>query len=189
MTALLFTAVYLKAGMGLDFVVMAAAASLLLVLAVIDIEHRLIPNRIVFPSLVVFLVVAPFWAELDMPRTFVIGSGMMASFLNSVASGTGAFLPYFAIWFVYPRGMGGGDPKLVGLIGLMVGYPAILVALWVGIVAGGAWAIALLALRRKGMKDAIPNVPFLSLGGITALLGGGEIIAEYQGLVDSLAGV
>ena len=190
LTALLFTAVYWRVGgLGLDFAIISLSASLLLAVAVIDLEHQLILNRIVFPSAVVFLLLAPFWTELDMPRTLLESSGVIASFLNSVASGVGAFLLFLIIFIAYPQGMGGGDVKLAGLIGLMVGYPAVIAALWSGIVAGGALALALLALRRKGRKDAMPFGPFLAFGGIVVLLAGSDLLSMYDRLVDSMAGV
>ena len=65
----------------------------------------------------------------------------------------------------------------------------ILVALWGAVFTGGVVAIALLILRRKGRKDAIPFGPFMSLGGIVVLLAGTEIVSSYQRLVDAIAGV
>jgi leader peptidase (prepilin peptidase)/N-methyltransferase len=189
MTALLFAAAYWRVGLGLEFAIISLSASLLLAVAVIDLEHQLILNRIIFPSAVVFLLLAPFWTELDMPRTLLESSGVIASFLNSVASGVGAFLLFLIIFIVYPQGMGGGDVKLAGLIGLMVGYPGVIAALWSGIVAGGVVALALLALRRKGRKDAMPFGPFLALGGIVVLLAGSDLLSAYNRLVDSVAGV
>ena len=188
-TALLFTAVYLKFGLGVEFVLTSAAVALLLAVAIIDLEHGLILNRIALPSSVALLLIAPFWTELGLPRAFFGYPTLVASLLNSLVAGAGAFLLFLVVALAYPRGMGGGDIKLAGLLGLLVGFPGVVVALWGAVVTGGVVAIALLMLRRKQRKDAIPFGPFLSLGGVVVLLTGSEIVSAYQRLVETLAGV
>ena len=186
---LLFTAIYLRFDLGLDFVLLGAGVSLLIVVAVIDMEQGLILNRIVLPSLVVLLLLSPFWTELGVPRPFLGNEDMLASLANSLLSGAGAFLLFLGVALTYPQGMGGGDVKLSGLLGLLLGFPGVFVALWIAVVAGGSVAISLLLLRRKGRKDTIPFGPYLALGGIVVLLAGSEIVSAYQDLVDSIAGL
>ena len=188
-TALLFTAVYLKFGFGVEFVAVSAAMLLLLAVAVIDWEHKLILNRVVFPGIVVALVVAPFWNELGLERSFLGSSTLTGSFLNSFVAGIGAFLVFLLIVLVFPQGMGGGDVKYAGLLGLLVGFPGVLVAWWISAVLGGVVAIFLLVVRKKSRRDAIPYGPFMSLGGIVVLLAGSEIVAGYKDLIDAIAGV
>ena len=188
-TGLLFLAIFLKFGVGLTFVLVAAATSLLLVVAVIDLERGLILNRIVLPSVVVLLVLAPFWSQLGFAREFPISSGMIASLANSLAAGAAGFLVFLLIALAHPQGMGGGgDVKYAGLLGLLLGIPGVLVALWGAVVSGGLVAIYLLAMRKRGRKEAIPFGPFMSLGGIAVLLAGDEIFSEYQRLIDSVSG-
>jgi leader peptidase (prepilin peptidase)/N-methyltransferase len=67
--------------------------------------------------------------------------------------------------------------KLAPVVGLLVGFPQVLVALWAAFVTGGLVAVVLLLLRKKGRKDAIPFGPFLSLGAVAALLAGEELIS------------
>ena len=187
-TGLLFAAIYLRFGFGLDFVVLSAAVSLLLAVAIIDLEHKLILNRIVFPGIVVVLIVAPFWPSLGLPRTFPGSSELLASFANSLVAGASAFFFFLTVYVAYPRGMGGGDVKLAGLIGLLVGFPGLLVALWGGIVSGGLVAIVLLALRKKGRKDEIAFGSFLSSAAIVALLWGSDIISGYNHVLERITG-
>ena len=187
-TGLLFVAIFLKFGVGLTFVLVAAATSLLLVVAVIDLERGLILNRIVLPSVVVLLVLAPFWSQLGFAREFPISSGMIASLANSLAAGAAGFLVFLLIALAHPQGMGGGDVKYAGLLGLLLGIPGVLVALWGAVVSGGLVAIYLLAMRKRGRKEAIPFGPFMSLGGIAVLLAGDEIFSEYQRLIDAVSG-
>ena len=183
-TGLLFAGLYLQFGFGLDYVLLAAGASLLVAVAIIDLEHQLILNKILLPSAIVFLLVAPFWGEAGLGRSFPgIDSEMLASFANSVASGAGGYLVFALIVLVYPQGMGGGDVKYAGVLGLLLGMPAALVAFWVASVVGGVIAIFLLATRRKGRKDLIPYGVFMSLGGLVALWAGDDIFSWYRGLV------
>ena len=185
-TGLLFAVSYLRFDLGAEFALTCVALSLMVVVAVIDLEHGLILNRIMLPSAVVLLLLAPFWSELGVTRSFLGSESMLASLANSVASAAGAFLLFLAIALVFRGGMGGGDVKLAGVLGLLLGFPGILAALWLGIVIGGLVAVVLLALRIKGRKDEIPFGPFLALGAIAALLAGSdEIVDRYEDLVSA----
>ena len=182
-TGLLFTIIYLRFGLGADFLVLAVAASILLVVAFIDLDRGLILNRVIYPSVVTFLILAPAWSVLGFSNSFPGVGGILASFLNSAAAGVGAFLAFLAIWLAYPKGMGGGDVKFAGLIGLMVGFPGILAALWLSVVSGGIVAVALVLVRGKGRKDIIHFGPFLSLGAMAVLLAGRDMGSWYTRLI------
>ena len=78
--------------------------------------------------------------------------------------------------------------KLAGMMGLFVGYPGIAVAIWTAVVVGGVVAVGLLALGGRNRKDAMPFGPFLSAGGILALLTGTEVIDFYLAASDRLIG-
>jgi leader peptidase (prepilin peptidase)/N-methyltransferase len=188
LTGLVFLAIFLQHGLGPDFVVLAAAASLFIAVGIIDLEHGIIPNRIVFSAAVLALALAPFWNELGFERSFLSHSDMLASLYNSLTAGAGAFLVFFGIFLVYPRGMGGSDVEFVGVIGLLLGVSGTLVGLCSAVLLGGAAAIGLIVTRKKGRKDAIPYCPFLSVGAIVGLLWGQGIITAYQSLIDRLAG-
>ena len=77
---------------------------------------------------------------------------------------------------------------VAGAVGLFVGYPGVLVALWIAVVAGGILAIGLLAFRKKGRKDAIPFGPFLAVSAIIAFAGGSEVLARYREISANLIG-
>ena len=84
-------------------------------------------------------------------------------------------------------GMGGGDVKLAGMIGLLVGIPGAAVALWIAAVSGGLVAIVLLASGKKGRKEAIPFGPFMSLGAIVVVLSGTDLVSQYIDAIDFFA--
>jgi len=185
-TGLLFVGAYLRFDYSVTFLIVAAAVALLVVIAIIDLEHKLILNRIVLPSIVVALVVAPFWNELGIERSLLGETTLLSSFANSAVAGIGAFAFFFVILLIFPQGMGGGDVKMAGLLGVMLGFPGVAVAIVGAIVAGGAIAVTLVLFRGRGRKDAIPFGPFLSAGGLVALVGGGEIFEAYISFVEGL---
>ena len=140
-----------------------------------------------YPGIVVLFILAPFWPELGISRSFLGSHGMLGSTLNTLGAGVGAFLFFLLVALSYPQGMGAGDVKLAGLIGLLVGFPGVLIALWISVVSGGLVAITLLLLRKKTRKDALPFGPFLALGAITVLLVGTDSTL-YMEVVEKLGG-
>jgi leader peptidase (prepilin peptidase)/N-methyltransferase len=155
-------------------VLLAPFAGVLLALAVIDARTKKLPNRIVYPSLVVaaaYLVVAR------------LGGGsvdLLDAAIGFLAYGGGLLI----VAMVSPRGMGMGDVKLVALIGLVlgaVGLPYVAVAAGLGILLGGVGAIVAL-LRGAGRKHALPFGPFLAAGAVLAVFLGPQIADLYLGL-------
>lgn len=199
-TSLIFVVLYLTYGFGIGFLVISAMVSLMLVVTLIDLEHGLILNIVIYPAILALLLLSPFWPAMDISREFCCGLPgdgslepfqprvLLGSLFNSLAAGFGAFLTFFVIFLVYPRGMGGGDPKLAGAVGLLVGYPGVFVALWIAVVAGGVLAIFLLSFRKRGRKDAIPFGPFLAVSAIITFMWGSEILAQYGEISANLIG-
>ncbi len=179
-TGALFLLFYLHDGLTGGSLLLALAAALLLALALIDLEHGLVPDRLVLPGALVALLVSPLWPLLGVERSLGPIEGALGSALGAVAAGAGALLLFLAVVVLSRGRMGWGDVKLAGFLGLLTGVPGVAVALWLAIVAGGAAAMLLLGLRRRGMKDAIPFAPFLAAGGVAALLGGDYIAGWYS---------
>lgn len=136
-----------------------------IVIFFIDLEHRLVLNRVIYPAIVVALLAIPITAGHD-----------AAELLGGGAIGFGLL---FLIAFIYPAGMGMGDVKLATFIGLVVGFPSVFVALLISFVAGGLVGGSLLLTGLKGRKDYIPFAPFLVTGGMVAMLYGQQIIDWY----------
>ena len=138
-----------------------------LVLSAIDIDRRIVPNKIVLPAALVMLVA----------RTVVHPS------VEWVAAGLGASLFLFLAALAYPRGMGMGDVKLALLLGFCVGR-SVPVALLTGMVAALVPS-AVLFVRHgsKARKMAIPFAPFLALGGLFALFWGDSALDWYLGFL------
>ncbi len=131
-----------------------------------DLEHRLIPNAVVLPGIVLMLV----GRTIDDPSVEWI--------LAAAVAGAALFL----IVLVYPRGMGMGDVKLAAFLGAGLGL-SVVVALFVGFFAAFVPALALLVRHgRAARKQAIPLGPFLALGAVVALFAGDAIIDWYTGI-------
>lgn len=187
-TGALFLGVFLIYGLGPEFVVICACLSLLVAVSLIDLEHGLILNVMVLPSIILLLLLAPFWSEIGISRSFLGDESLVASLFNSLASGFGAFLVFLIIAMIFPAGMGGGDIKFAPVLGLMLGFPGILFALWLAAISGGLIALALVIAGRKGRKDTIPFGPFMALGAAAALIAGPNALIWYQDLASAIVG-
>lgn len=184
-TGALFLGVFLLYGFGIDFIVLSACLSLLVLVSLIDLEHRLILDVMVFPSIVMLLVLAPFWPDIGFPRVFLGDETLLASLANSSLSGLGAFLVFLLVAMINPAGMGGGDIKFAAVLGLMVGFPGILIAIWISAIGGGLIAIGLILTRKKSRKDVMPFGPFMAIGAAVVLISGPDIVNWYQDLASA----
>ena len=124
----------------------------LLTVLVIDFEHRRVLNIMLGPAAIVVLALSL------LPQTPTLQESLLGA-----AAGLGLFLLVYLI----SRGkLGMGDVKLAGLIGLMLGYPAVINALVLGIILGAAAAIVLLASKRATRKSTMAYAPYLALGAL-----------------------
>jgi leader peptidase (prepilin peptidase)/N-methyltransferase len=140
--------------------------TILIPITIIDYEHRIIPNRITGPAAVVAILIG---VLLDMD--FVVEQLI-------AGAAAGGFFLLAAI--AYPRGMGMGDVKLAGVMGLYLGR-AVGLAVLIGLVAGvvvGAVIIARVGAK-AGRKQAVPFGPFLALGGVIAIFAGDAVADAY----------
>jgi leader peptidase (prepilin peptidase)/N-methyltransferase len=186
----LFAALYLSYGITWELLILLVYASLLIVLFITDYEHFLLPNIVTYPGILLAAAIALLVTLLQYRLSWAVffaGQDFMAIFNNyflcAIAGGIAGALLLFLVVVISRGGMGWGDVKLAGLLGLMVGFPLVFVALFVGIWAGGLVAVALLISGRKKRKEMIPFGPFLCIGGLAALLWGRQILAWYIGLI------
>jgi leader peptidase (prepilin peptidase) / N-methyltransferase len=162
-TALLAAGSFWKFGVSWDAAIAAFFCAVLVVLSSIDIERRIVPNRIVLPAAAVVLVA----------QTVVHPS------VEWVAAGFGASLFLFLAALAYPKGMGMGDVKLALLLGFAVGRNVPL-ALFAGMLFGVVPSLVLFARHgAAARKMGIPFAPFLALGAVLALFAGKPLLHAY----------
>ena len=110
------------------------------------------------------------------------GMAFTPGFLNGLAGGGAGLVLFLLIYYLSgKKGIGEGDITLSGLMGFMLGFPNVFVGIFLAVVTGGIVAVALLMLKLKNRKQAIPFGPFLSLGTMAALLWGQNILDWYLG--------
>ncbi len=103
---------------------------------------------------------------------------------NNVLAGVGAGAFFLIIWLVTKRrGMGLGDVKLVFLMGLILGFPRIVVALYLAFLTGAGLGVILILLRRKNLKSKIAFGPFLIIGTVIAYFWGNQIIMAWKAFI------
>jgi len=143
----------------------------LIVIFVYDLKHYIIPDRVIYPAIVLALL-----------YQVIEGTGSVAGIGQySVLSAVGVAAFFLAIVLVSRgRWMGAGDIKLAFLMGLLLGWPDILVALFLAFFIGAIVGLGLMVSGQKGLKSEIPFGPFLVTGTFLALFWGNELLNWYQ---------
>ncbi len=166
LTAVLAVAVVLTKHSAHDIILGLVLVAVLVPIALIDLDRRIIPNKITLPAALAAIVIGLATDPAGVPEQLISGAAA-AGFL-------------FVFVLAYPRGMGMGDVKLAGVLGLFLGREvavAILAGVLLGVVVG-AIVMARVGVA-EGRKTAIPFGPFLAIGGVIALLAGPAIIHWY----------
>jgi leader peptidase (prepilin peptidase)/N-methyltransferase len=166
--------------LGFWLVVIACAYFLVMAvrLTVIDIRSHLLPNRIVFPSYAVggvLLLAAAILVFVGEPgaREGPDASVFGVPGLGVVAGGAVLWLFYFLLRLVYPPGMGFGDVKLAGVLGLYLGYLGwthVFAGTFAAFLLGGLWSLVILVSRRGTLGSAIPFGPFMLAGAVASMV-------------------
>jgi len=166
LTAVLAVSVVLVKHSAHDIALGLVLVAVLVPVALIDLDHRVIPNKITLPAAVAAIAIGLALKPSGVEEQLIAGAA------------AGGFLLVFLL--AYPRGMGMGDVKLAAVLGLFLGRE-VAVALFVGVLAGMVVGAAIMARVgvSKGRKTAVPFGPFLALGGVVALLAGPAIVHWY----------
>jgi leader peptidase (prepilin peptidase)/N-methyltransferase len=183
LTGLIFLLAFWRFELTPRFGIAAFWSCVFLIIIFIDLEHKLILNKVTYPAAVIALVLLG--ADSIFPGAGIFGDIHLVpqpSIWSGLIGGAIGFTFFLLVFIINPRGMGMGDVKLVALIGLATGFPLALAALFIGIFIGGLAAVLLLSLKKKGRKDIMPYGVFLGIGPIIALLWGSGIIDWYRGL-------
>ena len=174
LTGVLFVSVALR--FGADWVVPAYLVffASLVAITFIDLEHYIIPNRIVYPTIFISVPL------------LVLAAALQDEWGNLGRAAIGAAAAWTFLLIVHliqPRGMGFGDVRLSFLLGLFLGWldlRHVALGLFLGFLLGALSGLALMVVRRRGRKDHIPFGPFLAAGAVVAVLYGYQLLAWYQ---------
>ncbi|MFC1953039.1 prepilin peptidase [Chloroflexota bacterium] len=176
-TGLLFSFLSWNYGLGLELGIFLVYTGLLVIIFFIDLEHQLVLDKISYPGMVIVFALSFFSPGLR--EVSLLVDGTVGQALSALVGGVLGLVLMALPFIVYRRGMGMGDIKLGALIGLMTGYPLVIIAVILSWISGGLVAAILLTLKIKGRKDAIPFAPFLVIAALITLLWGQEIWKWY----------
>ncbi len=179
---------------GEAFLVMVLSSALI-VITFIDLDHQIIPDIITLPGILAGLTFAPFFMyPLGDTLPFRLGSLLPGSgpyliaFINSFIGMIIGGVPLLAIGWVWEKlrhveAMGGGDVKLMGMVGSFLGWKGALLTIMLGALSGSVVGVLLIALKRHKMEKVIPFGPFLATGALVSAFYGPDIISWYLGLI------
>ena len=151
-------------------------ASFLIIIFVSDLRYYIIPDKIIYPA----IFVSGIWYFIS---GIFFNLYTKYEILNTIYSALGASAFFLAIVLI-SRGkwMGWGDPKLAFFMGLFLGFPKILIALFFAFFIGAIIGIGLIIFRKKNLKSEVPFAPFLIIGTFIGLFWGEKIISWYFNL-------
>lgn len=165
-TAVMALLLLWKFGPSLQFLSTFLFACALIVITFIDLDHQIIPDVISLPGIPIFFLAAVFIMHLsfrDAFLGFLIGGGILYG------------IAFFYELITKREGMGGGDIKLLAMIGAFLGWQSLLFVMLVSSFAGALVGITVMIAKGRDMKYAVPFGPFLSLGAIAYLFFGAHL--------------
>jgi leader peptidase (prepilin peptidase)/N-methyltransferase len=176
-TSVLFVAVAARFGLTPALPAFLYLTAIAVALALIDVDVKRLPNAIVLPSYLVgaVLLVPAVLAHADW---WAAGRGLIAMAV--------LWTFYFALAFVYPGGMGFGDVKLAGLLGLYLGWlgwSAVWIGTFTGFLLGALAGVVLLAARRAGRRTTIAFGPYMLAGALLAVFVANPVASWYMALL------
>lgn len=175
LTAGLFVAAAARFGAHWELADYCVFFAVLVAISAIDIDHHLVPSRIVYPAAGASLALLALASAED---------HHWRALADAAGGGAAAFAFLLLVHLAQPRGMGFGDVRLSGLIGLNTGWLGlahVAVALVAGFLVGALAGIGLVAVGRAGRKSRVPFAPFLSAGAVVAVLFGDPIVRAWLG--------
>lgn len=170
-TMAVFVAHYFVLGVDPILVPRLLFASALIALFAIDLEHQLLPDVITLPGIACGLL-----------ASLVFPPGPLSSLIGIVVGGGSLWLVGAAYYrYAGQEGMGGGDVKMLAMIGAFLGWPLTIATLMLSSIAGAVVGLAVIASGRGGMRHALPYGTFLAVAAIAASLFGQRLIDWYLG--------
>lgn len=155
-------------GLGWQTVVYALLFSALVVITFIDLDHQIIPDRITLPGIIVGLIAS----------SLILPVGFLDALIGLLLGGA----LFYGVAVASRGGMGGGDIKLIAMIGAFLGWKQALLTIFIGALSGSLIGLFLMVFHGKSRKYPVPFGPFLSLGAVVSLFAGPAIWGWYLNL-------
>jgi leader peptidase (prepilin peptidase)/N-methyltransferase len=178
-TAAVFVVLALRIGLHADLPAFLYLGGIGVALALIDLDVKRLPNSIVLPSYPV---------SAALLGVAAIAQDDAGAYVRALLGMAALFAFYFLLVFIYPAGMGFGDVKLAGVLGLFLGWLGwgeVISGGFLGFLFGGVVGVGLMMARRAGRKSQIPFGPFMLAGALVAVIAGGALADLY---LDSVLG-
>ncbi len=145
----------------------------MVVITFIDYDFQIIPDEITLPGIPIGLLAG--WLILPDPFYRLAGLGLTGSLIGAATG----FMLYYSIAFLSRGGMGGGDIKMMTMVGAVLGWKGVLLTTFLASFTGSVAGLYLMAFRGKGRKSRVPFGPFLAAGALISLLEGQDVIFWY----------
>ncbi len=174
-TAALWVGLAQRFGQHWEVLAFLALGAGLVALSMIDLDHFLLPNRVLYPTGIMVGVLLLLPAAID---------GEWSAYLRAALGGTAAFAVFFLIHFISPRGMGFGDVRLSFVLGVALGWLSwghIFLGLFLGFLLGAVVGTFLIATRLRTRKQPVPFGPFMAAGALIAIFAGAQLLDLYRG--------
>lgn len=172
-TAALFAATAVRVGAHPELAAFLVFVAALVAITAIDLELFIVPNRIIYPTLFVSVPILLLSAAVD---------GDWKPAREAAIGGLLAFGLFLVIHLISPRGMGFGDVRLSGVIGMFLGWlgvPEVLLGLFLAFLLASVVGVGLIAVKLRTRKDHVPFGPFLAAGAMLVILAGGPLLRVY----------
>lgn len=169
MTGCLFVFALFQLGFQMELLVALTFISLLVIIVVSDLAYMLIPDRILLFFLPIFII-ERFFIPLD-------------SLWSSIVGAVGAFTLLFLIGLVSNGGMGGGDIKLFGVLGFILGWKLISITFMIACITGTIYGLAAMKAGKVQKRNPIPFGPFIAIGALISYFYGNELIRGYLSIL------
>ena len=173
LNGLLYAAVLLYFCGGWQLPVLFAFVSAMVVITFIDLDFQIIPDVITLPGMIIGLAAATFLFPDPFAKYALLG------FMNSIIGLLAGGVSFYLIAILSRGGMGGGDVKMMAMVGAFTGWKGVFLTTLVGSLAGSLVGIALMVFKGKGRKTKVPFGPFLALGSLVTLFLGRMILDWY----------
>ena len=170
LTGIVYLSLFIKFSYSVDFIFFVVLCTLLIIIGGIDYEHQVISDKMVLNMLIIAIIyklITYFYLRLPVDWT----SSLIGLLIG------GGFLLLVAL--VSRGGMGGGDIKLMGVLGFWLGWKLTIVAMLISFITGAFLSALLLLFKIKGGKDVIPFGPFIALAAFITILKGNELLHWY----------